>query len=278
MNTNAWKPTPAWSWFARGLGAMALALSGTMAQPALADTNAHITLYVVGAPSTAWVEVEWQSPADSSWHPVNGWQGNLDYTDSGAAYKQWTVASRDYGTGPFRWVVCAEEDGAVLVTSQTFKLPTDNSANLVMTLNAPATTVPAAATPKPAAATTTTTTTAASAPVLKSWTTNEGFDPKGQAIARITLKIAQVAPTTYVGVQYKDANGVWQDVKGWQTAATIDQKGVAVVQWAVNKANFGQGPMRWVVYGEKGGAVVGVSPDFKLPTDTGVNFVMNLSK
>ena len=159
MNMDTRKPASAWSWVTRGLAATALALTGSVAQPAMAASTAQITVYVVGAPSTAWVEVEWQNAVDSSWHTVMGWQGDLDYTDSGAAYKQWAVASRDYGTGPFRWVVCAEEDGAVLVTSKPFKLPTDNSANLVMTLTVP--TAPAAAptASKPAATTSTTTTT-----------------------------------------------------------------------------------------------------------------------
>ena len=275
MNMNSRKPFPMRLWVSRGLGALALAAGTVVAQPAFAASTAHITLYVTGAPSTAWVEVEWQNPVDSSWQVVTGWQGDLDYTDSGVAYKQWAVDQRDYGTGPFLWVVCVKKGGAVMATSQTFKLPTDSAANLVITLNA-ATTSPVAPTgakptAAPAAASATPTT-------LSSWTKNEGFDAKGEAIARITMMIAQVSPTAYAGVQYQDAAGVWQDVKGWQTTVTINEKGVAFVQWAVNKANFGQGPMRWIVYGGKGGAVIGVSPTFKLPTDCGVNFIMNLTK
>ncbi len=275
MNTNTWKPIPVRLWVSRGLSALALAAGAAATQPALAASTAHITLYVTGAPSTAWVEVEWQNPVDSSWNVVTGWQGDLDRTDSGAAFKQWAVDRRDYGTGPFRWVVCVEKDGAVMATSQTFKLPTDSSANMVMTLNV--TTPSPVATPS-AKPTTTPVTSSATPTTLSAWTKNEGFDAKGEAIARITLMIAQVSPTAFAGVQYQDAAGVWQDVKGWQTTVTINEKGVAVVQWAVNKAQFGQGLMRWILYGSKGGTVIGVSPTFKLPTDVGVNFVMNLSK
>ncbi|MBL8092634.1 MAG: hypothetical protein JNL73_00605 [Anaerolineales bacterium] len=274
MNMNSRKPFPMRLWVSRGLGALALAAGTVVAQPAFAASTAHITLYVTGAPSTAWVEVEWQNPVDSSWQVVTGWQGDLDYTDSGVAYKQWAVDQRDYGTGPFRWVVCVKKGGAVMATSQTFKLPTDSAANLVMTLNA-ATTSPVASTgAKPAA-----TPAAASATpmTLSSWTKNEGFDAKGEAIARITMMIAPISPQAFVGVQYKDAEGVWQDVTGWQTGITINEKGVGVVQWAVCKRCFGNGPMRWIIYGAQGGAVVGVSPEFNLPTDVGVNFVMHLT-
>lgn len=52
---------------------------------------------------------------------------------------------------------------------------------------------------------------------------------------------------------------MWQDVKGWQTTVTINEKGVAVVQWAVDE-RYGQGLMRWILYGSKGKSVIGVSP------------------
>lgn len=268
------------SWVTRGLGALAMVSTLAVAhpvaaQPAVAESTAHITLYPTGAPATAWVTVEWQKPSDGTWATVTGWQGDLDYTQAGVAYKQWSVERRDYGTGPFRWVVFATNGGSVWGTSPSFTLPTDASANLVTTLTGapiPATTV-AAATSTPTAPVTP----AASMKTLTAWSQTLGFETRGAAIARITMMIAPVSPTTFVGVQYLDANGAWQNVQGWQTVATINDKGIAVVQWGLSKASFGQGPMRWIVYGAQGGTVIGVSPVFRLPTDQGVDYVLHLA-
>jgi len=258
---NIWKLAPVKIWAARGIGALALASSMVVAQPAWADDSATISAVVPGAPETAWIAVQWQN-ADSTWSTVEGWQGDLDTTASGIPYKQWTVASEDYGKSAFRWVVYVEEGGSVWATSELFNLPTSSGENVEATLTGQ--------------------TVAPSAPAasgeLSAWTENVGFDAAGEVVARITMLLGQASPATYVGVQYLDANGIWQDVDGWQTSATINADGLAVVQWGVAASSFGQGPLRWMVYAERGGAVVGFSPTFDLPTDVGIDFVMHLSR
>jgi hypothetical protein len=71
-----------------------------------------------GAPSGAWSVVQWQNSA-GNWEIVEGWQGTLD--PSGG--RRWWVAEKDFGDGPFRWVITQGKDGPALGTSQAFNLP-----------------------------------------------------------------------------------------------------------------------------------------------------------
>jgi hypothetical protein len=48
----------------------------------------------------AWSVVQWQD-VNGNWHDVEGWRGTLD----SSGYIRWWVAARDFGTGPFRWVI-----------------------------------------------------------------------------------------------------------------------------------------------------------------------------
>ncbi len=272
-----WKLTPSKDWAARGMSVAVLTASLLVAQPVLAESPSTITAYAPGAPATAWIAVQWQN-TDSTWYTVDGWQGDLDYTTYGVAYKQWAVDSADYGKGPFRWVVYTTEGGAVWAVSNSFDLPDSVGQNveesIVSTAAVTAVTPAAAAT----AATAATASTTAASTELSAWSENVNFDAGGTNAARITMQIANVSPTIFVGVQYQDAAGVWQNVEGWQTGVTINDYGVAVVQWGVAAANFGQGPMRWVVYSANGGAIIGVSPSFDLPTQSGVDFILHLAR
>ena len=273
-----WKLTPSRDWAARGLSVAALTASLMAAQPAFAETPSTITAYAPGAPATAWIAVQWQN-TDSTWYTVDGWQGDLDYTTYGVAYKQWTVESADYGKGPFRWVVYATEGGAVWAVSSAFDLPDSVGQNVEESIvsTTAVTTVTPAATSTAATASTAVSATAASSELV-AWSEDANFDAGGTDTARITMQIANVSPNAFVGVQYQDAAGVWQNVDGWQTAVTVNEYGVAVVQWGVAAANFGQGPMRWVVYSGQGGSVIGVSPSFELPTQSGVDFILHLAQ
>jgi hypothetical protein len=44
--------------------------------------------------------VQWQD-ANGDWQEVEGWRGTLD----NAGRIRWWVAAKDFGSGPFRWVV-----------------------------------------------------------------------------------------------------------------------------------------------------------------------------
>jgi hypothetical protein len=65
-----------------------------------------------------WTTVEWQD-AFGEWHTVEGWQGT--FNEQGQVI--WWVAEKDLGTGPFRWVVYEERDGALWAASESFDLP-----------------------------------------------------------------------------------------------------------------------------------------------------------
>jgi len=59
----------------------------------------HIEL-VAPEHAGAWSVVQWQD-VNGHWQSVDGWHGSLDNT----GYIRWWVAVKDFGTGPFRWVV-----------------------------------------------------------------------------------------------------------------------------------------------------------------------------
>ena len=60
--------------------------------------------------------VQWQDTI-GDWQNVEGWQGNV--TD----YWRWWVHPKDFGTGPFRWVIFKASDGATIGSSELFTLP-----------------------------------------------------------------------------------------------------------------------------------------------------------
>jgi len=80
--------------------------------------GAHIELHVQGVPTGAWAVVQWQGSA-GDWHDVDGWQGTLDASGGW----RWWVGARDFGRGPFRWVVSQGPGGPVVAVSQPFYLP-----------------------------------------------------------------------------------------------------------------------------------------------------------
>lgn len=89
--------------------------------------GAYIELQATGARPDAWTVVQWQD-SDESWHDVEGWQGMLEKNGG----RRWWVAARDFGSGPFRWVITQGSGGSVLGVSQHFSLP--SNANQVVTV------------------------------------------------------------------------------------------------------------------------------------------------
>lgn len=85
--------------------------SGSGGQP----VGAHLELHAPGAPAGAWIVVQWQDSA-GGWHDVEGWRGTA------ANSSRWWVHPKDFGSGPFRWVVF-EPGGAIEAVSSSFNLP-----------------------------------------------------------------------------------------------------------------------------------------------------------
>jgi len=79
-------------------------------------TGAYVELVAPGALAGAWAVVQWQDSA-GGWHDVEGWRGAV------ADSSRWWVHPKDFGTGPFRWVVITGPDGPLWAASASFNLP-----------------------------------------------------------------------------------------------------------------------------------------------------------
>jgi hypothetical protein len=80
--------------------------------------GAHLELQVQPSQPGLWAVVQWQDSA-GNWHDVEGWQGRLN----SSGWQQWWVAAKDFGTGPFRWVIKRELTSPPLAASSSFSLP-----------------------------------------------------------------------------------------------------------------------------------------------------------
>ena len=69
-----------------------------------------------------WTAVQWQD-TNGGWHDVAGWRGTPDWITGDVGSKVWWVAEKDFGTGPFRWIVYGGQDGEFLAGSEMFTLP-----------------------------------------------------------------------------------------------------------------------------------------------------------
>ena len=81
-----------------------------------APLKAYIVLQAGATPAGSWGLVQWQNSA-GGWQDVTGWQGPVSTNN------RWTVLSKDFGAGPFRWVLKTESSGSITGVSPTFKLP-----------------------------------------------------------------------------------------------------------------------------------------------------------
>jgi hypothetical protein len=79
--------------------------------------GAYIELMGLPNNSEYWTVVQWQD-RQGDWHNVDGWQGTLENS-----CKKWWVNARDFGTGPFRWVVYLGQNGPEAGRSDSFLMP-----------------------------------------------------------------------------------------------------------------------------------------------------------
>lgn len=110
----------------------------TTVPPQQAPTEtASLLLHATYPVDWPWTHDHWQTPLtivqwqdeDGIWHDVKGWQGPPALIVPGPSntmvgLKAWGVAAKDFGTGPFRWLVYADGSRAErLATSEPFSLP-----------------------------------------------------------------------------------------------------------------------------------------------------------
>lgn len=94
-------------------------LTPTPVTPVIPAPNlARILLVAGSAYEGAWTVVQWQDKP-GMWHDVEGWQGHAHN-----GWIRWRVAQKDWGTGPFRWLVYDEAGGTLLGSTANFILPT----------------------------------------------------------------------------------------------------------------------------------------------------------
>ena len=86
--------------------------------PKLPSQGGAILLSVSGAASPYYAVVQWQDGL-GEWHDVDGWRGEVK--DDRVL---WYVAPKDFGTGPFGWVVYNDQE--IIGISESFYLPTDH--------------------------------------------------------------------------------------------------------------------------------------------------------
>lgn len=85
--------------------------------------GAYIELAGAETITGGWSVVQWQD-SNGDWHNVEGWQGAV--SDS----RSWWVHPKDFGRGPFRWVVQSTPGGSVSASSAPFHLPTSPNKRL----------------------------------------------------------------------------------------------------------------------------------------------------
>ena len=90
------------------------------------DRLSHIRLVVTPAQDGLWSVIEWQG-ADGGWHVVDGWQGTVE-----AGSKRWAVHERNFGEGPFRWVIYRSSAGEFVASSLPFTLPKTAGEELIV--------------------------------------------------------------------------------------------------------------------------------------------------
>jgi hypothetical protein len=78
-----------------------------------------------------WSVVQWQAPS-GNWHDVEGWRGTVVHGKT-----IWWVEPKDFGNGPFRWVVYTMQGSELLTASQSFYLPDLNQSPLIVDVSLP---------------------------------------------------------------------------------------------------------------------------------------------
>lgn len=94
----------------------------------------------------------------------------------------------------------------------------------------------------------------------------------------ITLYATAIPSGAWASVQWQDGLGNWHEVEGWAgRLEALDDSETQFIKWAASTDNAGQGPFRWVIYAEPGGAVLATSDSFNLPGGEGVDLALTLN-
>ncbi len=90
----------------------------------------------------------------------------------------------------------------------------------------------------------------------------------------LSLRVSPADQRYWSIVQWQDAQGRWNDVKGWRGDVTGGS-----IRWWVEERDFGKGPFRWLVFSHEGGTLLAMSHSFNLPTQSQpVGIYLNLAQ
>ncbi|CAG0930328.1 hypothetical protein TFLX_01660 [Thermoflexales bacterium] len=95
------------------------------------SVGSYIELRVPTDNLKLWTVVQWQDP-QGRWHDVETWRGVLDEINQHKGDKLWWVYPRDYGKGPFRWVIYDQPNGQMLAASRSFNLPGASNQHVIV--------------------------------------------------------------------------------------------------------------------------------------------------
>lgn len=85
----------------------------------------------------------------------------------------------------------------------------------------------------------------------------ESAPPDG---ARILLRTGEHRNGQWSVVQWRNPQGVWENVEGWTGAIEFGRK-----RWWIHPDAYGSGPFRWLLYAQEGGGLLAASAEFNLP-------------
>jgi len=107
--------------------------------------------------------------------------------------------------------------------------------------------------------------------------------PESESLQSSTI-VLQAQSTTVVdwrslwtAVEWQDVDGTWRLVEGWQGAFDTIKEEVGYKTWSVPPPLFEQGPFRWVIYAQSGGAVLAISEPFEMPDSAGQTITINIA-
>jgi len=92
--------------------------------------GAYIELLIQPAHPGLWSVVQWQDNT-GNWHDVEGWRGTVDQR----GYRNWWVEAKDFGKGPFRWIVTRRPGAPPMAISEQFYLPTVARNNVLVVIS-----------------------------------------------------------------------------------------------------------------------------------------------
>ena len=92
---------------------------------------AAIVLETTPTGNGLWSVVQWQDE-QGGWHDIESWRGTVV---NGRTI--WWVEEKDFGKGPYRWLVFAHEKGTLLATSDLFNFPAQPKTQLVVEVTLP---------------------------------------------------------------------------------------------------------------------------------------------